>query len=60
MGLGGEQSRATLSSLPLWQRADPLVVLALSDEERRKMQAELRAAREEEERLSRVLERRKA
>jgi hypothetical protein len=49
---------ATLSSIPLWRRADPLVVLALSDEERRKMQTELREAREEEERLSRVLDRR--
>ena len=33
-----------LSSLPLWRRVDPLVVLALSDEERKKREEELRAA----------------
>jgi hypothetical protein len=37
-----------LSSVPLWRRVDPLVVLALSDEEREKREEELRAAEAEE------------
>ena len=37
-----------LSALPVWRRVDPLAILALSDEERRKREEELRAARETE------------
>ena len=33
-----------LSSLPVWQRVDPLSVLALSERERRKREKELREA----------------
>ena len=39
---------AALSSLPLWRRIDPLMVLGLSDEERRKLEAQQREARSEE------------
>ena len=43
---------AALSALPIWQGVDPLVVLALSDEERRKREDELKRAREAEDRGS--------
>ncbi len=39
-----------LSSLPLWRGFDPLVVLTLTDEERKQRDEELRKAREEEDR----------
>ena len=41
---GGSLVATALSSLPMWRRVDPLAVLALSDEERRKREMELRAA----------------
>jgi len=37
-----------LSSLPIWQRVDPLSVLALSERERKKREMELREAEDEE------------
>jgi hypothetical protein len=39
---------AALSSLPLWRRIDPLMVLGLSDEERRKLEDQQREARSKE------------
>jgi hypothetical protein len=46
-----------LSSLPLWRQVDPLVVLALSDEERKKREEELRAAEaDEDEKVGRLLD----
>jgi hypothetical protein len=47
---------AAMSSMPLWRRVDPLVVLTVSDEERRKMITDLRSAAEEERRVARVLD----
>jgi hypothetical protein len=44
----GSLYAVALSSLPLWSRVDPLAVLSLSDEERRKREKELRAAEAEE------------
>jgi hypothetical protein len=41
-----------LSAVPLWRRVDPLVVLALSDEEREKREEELRKAEAEEDESS--------
>ena len=37
-----------LSALPLWRRVDPLAVLALSDDEREKLEKDLRSAEEDE------------
>jgi hypothetical protein len=39
---------AALSAMPLWRRVDPLVILALSDEEREKVQKDLRSAKDAE------------
>jgi hypothetical protein len=39
---------AALSAMPLWQRVDPLAVVALSKEEREKLQRDLRLAEEAE------------
>jgi hypothetical protein len=39
---------AAISSLPLWRRVDPLAVLALSDEEREKLERDRRVAEEAE------------
>jgi hypothetical protein len=48
---------AALSSLPLWRRLDPLIVLGLSDDERRKLEQQQREARDEEgSRVGRVLD----
>jgi hypothetical protein len=47
---------AAMSSMPLWRRVDPLVVLTVSDEERRKMITDLRSAAAEEARVARVLD----
>ena len=49
---GGALFAAALSALPLWRGVDPLVVLALSEEERRKREQELERAREAEDRGS--------
>ena len=38
----------TLSSLPIWTPVDPLAVLTISDEERRRREEDLRKAREAE------------
>ena len=48
----------SLSSLPLWMRMDPLAILSLSDEERKKREKELEEAEWDEDRttgVSRVL-----
>jgi len=45
---GGSLAAVALSALPVWRRVDPLAVLALSDEERKKREEELRAALETE------------
>jgi hypothetical protein len=42
----------SLSSLPLWMRMDPLAVLSLSDDERKKRRRELEEAEYDEERVS--------
>jgi hypothetical protein len=48
---------AALSSLPLWRRMDPLMVLGISEEERRKLEDQQREARSEEgSRVGRVLD----
>ena len=56
----GSLMGAAISSLPLWRRVDPLAVLALSDEEREKLEADLRKAEEtedeEDEGVGRVLD----
>jgi len=39
-----------ISSIPMWQRIDPLVVLSLNDEEREERERKLREAAEEENR----------
>ena len=49
---GGALFAAALSAMPIWSGVDPLVVLALSDEERRKREEALRLAREAEDRDS--------
>jgi hypothetical protein len=45
---GSSLAAVALSALPVWRRVDPLAVLALSDEERKKREEELRAAQEKE------------
>jgi hypothetical protein len=45
---GSSLAAVALSSLPIWRRVDPLAILALSDEERRKRVEELRSAQETE------------
>jgi hypothetical protein len=45
---GSSLAAVALSALPVWRRVDPLAILALSDEERRKREEELRSARENE------------
>ncbi|MCZ6785037.1 MAG: hypothetical protein O7G30_17195 [Proteobacteria bacterium] len=45
---GGSLAAVAFSALPLWRRVDPLAVLALSDEERRRLEEDLRKAREQE------------
>jgi cytochrome oxidase Cu insertion factor (SCO1/SenC/PrrC family) len=45
---GSSLAAMALSALPVWRRVDPLAILALSDEERRKREEELRSARETE------------
>jgi len=54
---GGSLVAFALSSLPLWRQADPLAVLALSDEEREEREEELRKAEREEELRTRGLDR---
>ena len=49
----GSLSAVLLSSLPLWQRMDPLAVLSVSEEERRRREQELRDARDTEDRVER-------
>ena len=41
---------AAASSLPMWQRVDPLAVLSVSDEERARRELDLRDAEEAEDR----------
>ena len=45
---GSSLAAVALTSLPVWRRVDPLAILALSDEERRRREEELRKARETE------------
>ena len=45
-----------VSSVPLWKRADPLMVLSLSGEERRDLEASLRAAGSGEQDLEAIFE----
>ena len=45
---GGSLAAVAFSSLPLWSRVDPLAVLAISEEERRRLEEDLRKAREAE------------
>ena len=45
---GSSLAAVALTSLPIWRRVDPLAILALTDEERRKREEELRSARETE------------
>jgi hypothetical protein len=45
---GSSLAAVAVSALPVWRRVDPLAILALSDEERRKREEELRSARETE------------
>jgi hypothetical protein len=47
---GGSLLALTFSSLPLWNGFDPLAVLALTREERKKREEELREARRAEDR----------
>jgi hypothetical protein len=42
----GSLTAVAFSALPLWHRVDPLAVLAVSDEERRRREDDLRKARE--------------
>jgi hypothetical protein len=53
----GSLSALAVSSLPLWQRMDPLVILALSPEERERLNREMRATREDEARIEDGVER---
>jgi hypothetical protein len=43
---GGSLAAVAFSSLPLWHRVDPLAVLAVSEEERRRREEDLRKARQ--------------
>ena len=49
-----------MSSLPMWQRVDPLAVLAISDEERERRKKDLleaeRAEDQEDEAVGRLLD----
>jgi hypothetical protein len=45
-----------LSLMPMWQRLDPLVVLAVSDAERRRRQEEIRRAEERRSKVARILD----
>ena len=45
---GGSLAALAFSSLPLWRGVDPLAVLALSDEERERLQEDLKKAKEQE------------
>ena len=45
---GGSLAALAFSSLPLWRGVDPLAVLALSDEERKRIEEDNRKAREQE------------
>ena len=46
----GSLAAMALSSLPLWRRVDPLMILSLSEEERRERAEKLKAAEQEEDR----------
>ena len=46
----GSLAAVAFSALPLWSRVDPLAVLAISEEERRRLEEDLRKAREAEDR----------
>ena len=45
---GGSLAALAFSALPMWHNVDPLAILAVSDEERERLDEELREAREEE------------
>jgi hypothetical protein len=45
---GGSLAALAFSSIPLWRGVDPLAVLALSDEERERIEEDNRKARDEE------------
>ena len=45
---GSSLAAVALTSLPIWRRVDPLAILALTDEERKRREEELRSARETE------------
>lgn len=45
---GGSLAALAFSSLPLWRGVDPLAILALSDEERERLEEDLRKAEEHE------------
>ena len=45
---GSSLAAVALTSLPVWRRVDPLAILALTDEERKRREEELRSARETE------------
>ena len=45
---GGSLAALAISSLPMWRGVDPLAILALSDEERKRLEEDLREAREQE------------
>ena len=45
---GGSLTALAVSSLPLWRGVDPLAVLALSGEERQRLDEDLKKAREQE------------
>ncbi len=45
---GGSLAALAISALPMWRGVDPLAILALSDEERKRLEEDLREAREQE------------
>ena len=52
---GGSLAALAFSSLPLWRRVDPLAILALSDEERERLEEDLKKAREAEDENERAV-----
>ena len=45
---GGSLAAVAFSALPIWSRVDPLAVLSISEEERMRLEEDLRKAREAE------------
>ena len=53
--LGVSLAALAFSSLPLWSSVDTLAILALSDEERERLEADMRKAKEHEDENDRAV-----